>query len=165
MARQRLLRKVHDRAQSAIGADEEVRAAFPAQAGGPRPEVVLIPLLALFVAGYGAGAIPMAVLFALLWRYRVIAVTDQDIIVFKASFWRPATPAEVLERIPRTEASLTPMTRWLWWKLLLDEDRYWVAWPYRAQAQACAGTNRDASPPPELGAGGRVRRLKHRRAA
>jgi hypothetical protein len=92
-------------------------------------------------------------------------VTDQDIVVFKARFWRPATPAEVLERVPRNEASLTPGTRWLWWKLLLGEDRYWVAWPYHAQVQACAGTNSQASPPAELGRGGRVRRLKHRRAA
>jgi hypothetical protein len=60
---------------------------------------------------------------ALLRKYWIVAVTDGEIVVMRASMWRPAAPKAATLRVPRTV--LAPSGK-LWAKITLGQDTHYV---------------------------------------
>jgi hypothetical protein len=132
-------------AQAAVGAEEGVRAAIPAQAGRLRPEVVVGVLLLIFlVTGIVLGAIPVLIVYWLAWKYRVVVVTDGGVRIFRATVLRQRTPRELLMQLP-SEATVQIGGAGIWRKLLLDGHTFWVHRTYRSEIATLVA---------ELGVGG-----------
>jgi hypothetical protein len=132
--------KVLERAQDAVGPEDPVCVAFPAMVGVVRPDVVIGLLAIVFVAtGIGFGALPVLLLFFVLWKYRVVAVTESSVVIFAATFWRPGTPRQVLARLPR-EGTMKTGSALLWQEIVLDGRRFWVSRRYGTDVVTPAGT-------------------------
>jgi hypothetical protein len=111
--------KVRDRVRALVDDGEVVQAAFPAHIG-PTPWL--------------GGAIG-AVVYAFVAKFRIIVATDRSIIVMRASWYRPKTPQEVLERLPR-DTRLGPFEGKVWGKVHVAGERHWVHRLYRSEVTA-----------------------------
>lgn len=103
--------KLAERARPYLGADEEIRHVFLAQSG-PNPNLAALSALAYLVS-----------------NYRIVAVTDQSIVVLGAKgFFRQSSPNQVLERLAR-QTLLGPLSGALWSRVNLPGDK--PSWVHR----------------------------------
>jgi hypothetical protein len=102
---------------------ETLQAAFPAQ-GGVNPWMVIL-------TGY--------LLLMRLAKYVVVAVTDKQILLYKASSLAPTKPKELLGTFPR-ETTLGPVSG-IWGKIELGGTRYYVHRRFHKDVEAA-----DAAP-------------------
>ena len=127
--------KLQQRTAPFLEAGEEGRQVFMAQSG-PSPFFALISYWVVLVAG----------------QYVIGVVTDQTIVVLKASKLRPSVPKSVLLRLPRT-TPLGPVSG-LWGKIELGGARYWVHKRFHKDIEAAdaelaaKGSTGTFSPPP-----------------
>src|SRR3712207_2409945 len=98
--------KLRERAQPLLADGEEIRHVFLAQAG-PSPW--------LFALSW---------LFAFWMKYRVVAVTDRNVVLLQSSPWKPAAPKEVVARLPRS--TKFGELKGVWAKIDLGGERYFV---------------------------------------
>ena len=118
-----------------LEADEKVRWIIPAQ-GGLHPFTmlffavfILLAVLVLDPASWIMGVTISTVVFAVVAilttaRYRVIAITANDVLLLKARGWRPAKPVELLDRIPRT--SKFEVRSQFWSQVEIAGEKLWV---------------------------------------
>lgn len=102
-----LREKLTTRVQPYLEPGEEVRHVFLAQ-GGPHPLTILL----LYV-------------FALFFRYYIVAVTDRAVVVVKASVLRPSFPKNLVERLPR-QARLGVKLTGLWGTGQAGGRKLWI---------------------------------------
>ncbi len=102
-----LREKLQQRSEPFLEPGEQVRQVFMAQSG-PSPLFALLSYWIVIIAG----------------RYVIVVVTDQAIVVLRASKLRPSFPKSPLLRLPRA-AQLGPVSG-MWGKLHLGGERYWV---------------------------------------
>jgi hypothetical protein len=98
--------KLRERSQPLLEEGEEIQHVFLAQAG-PTPW--------LFALSW---------LFAFLMKYRVVAVTDRNVVLLESSSWTPAKPNQVVARLPR-QTRFGPV-KGVWAKVDLAGERYFV---------------------------------------
>lgn len=122
--------KLRERVQPLLEPAEQIQSAFLAQTG-PNPRFMFLTWLVLF------------------WtKYDVIAVTDQRIAVFRASWLRPAKPKKLVASYPR-DTKLGGASGGLWRSIELGGVKYWVHSRFRKDvgaADAPAGSSRTANP-------------------
>lgn len=71
---------------------------------------------------------PLALLYLPFMRWRVVAVADNGIYVFSASFWLRWRPRRLLRRLPRN-TRLGPVAG-VWPRISLGPERVWVNWRF-----------------------------------
>lgn len=115
--------------------DETVRWILPAQ-GGLHPFTmlafalfVLLAVLLLDPRSWVMGVTITAVVFAIVAvlttaRYRVIAITADDVLLLRARGWRPAKPVELLDRIQRT--TKFEVRSQFWSQIEVAGEKLWV---------------------------------------
>jgi hypothetical protein len=81
----------------------------------------------VFVAQQGLSPYLMflSTVFVFWFKFRIVAVTDQRIVVFTASAWRPAKPREVFGTLPR-ETRFGLSSGGLWAKIDLEGQKFFV---------------------------------------
>ena len=108
--------KLKERSQPLLEPGEDIKHVFLAQAG-PTPW--------LFALSW---------LFAFLMKYRVVAVTDRNVVLLESSAWKPAAPKQVVARLPRETRFGT--LNGVWAKIDLAGDRYYVHKRFHKDVQA-----------------------------
>ena len=108
--------KLRERAQPFLEPGEEARHVFLAQAG-PTPWLFALSALLGF-----------------LMKYRVVVVTDRNVVLLKSSPWTPAKPTEVVARLPRS-TRFGPMSG-VWAKIQLEGEKYYVHKRFQKDAAA-----------------------------
>jgi len=127
--------KLRRRAQPMLEPGEEIQSVFLVQAG-PNPNLLLLTYLISFFS-----------------TYKVVAVTDQAVVVMGASMWRPTFPKGVAERLPR-QTQIGPTSGALWSKTgLPGEKTTWVHRRFYKDVQAADAALGAGQPPPELAGG------------
>ena len=112
MALRDTLRK---RCQPLLASGERIEQIFLAQTG-PSPYWLFLTYLVFF------------------WvNYKIIAVTDQGIVIFRASAWAPAKPKEIEARL--APQALGPLSG-LWGKMELNRTRFHVHKRFHKDAAA-----------------------------
>ena len=71
-------------------------------------------------------------------RYRVIAITSDDILLLKARGWRPAKPIELLHRVPRT--SKFEVRGQFWSQIEIAGEKLWVHKRFQAKLEEADST-------------------------
>ena len=99
--------KLRERSQPLLDDGETIKQVFLAQAG-PSPW--------LFALSW---------LFAFLMKYRIVAVTDRNVVLLEASAWKPAAPKGVVARLPRSTRFGAPLSG-LWAPVTIDGEKYYV---------------------------------------
>ncbi|MBI2169793.1 MAG: hypothetical protein HYU28_09900 [Actinobacteria bacterium] len=124
--------KLRDRAQPFLEPGEEARHVFLAQTG-PSPYFLFLTYLIFF------------------WtKFYVVAVTDRSVIVLRASFWMPAKPKSLHQRLPRQSRLGAPL-KGLWGKADVGGERMFVHKRFHndvAAADAELSAAEVAPPPP-----------------
>jgi hypothetical protein len=108
--------KLRERSQPFLEPDEEIRQVFLAQAG-PTPW--------LFV---------LSALLGFLMKYRVVVVTDRNVVLLRSTPWVPAKPKELVARLPRS-TRFGPLSG-VWAKIQLEGERYYVHKRFQKDAAA-----------------------------
>ncbi len=111
--------KLAERTRSYLEPGEEIQHVFLAQSG-PNPNVAA---LSAFVY--------------LFSKYRIVAVTDQEIVVLAAKgFFKQSVPGQLLERLPR-QTVLGPPSGALWSRINVPGERpSWVHHRFYRDVQA-----------------------------
>ena len=99
--------KLKERVQPLLEPGEQVQQVFMAQAASPY--WVIISYWILIVKG----------------GYRIVAVTDRNIVVFKAGAFMPSKPGKLLQRLPRT--AIGPLSGKLWGTATLGSEKLWIS--------------------------------------
>jgi hypothetical protein len=102
-----LREKLRDRVQPLLEPDEQIQQVFLALSG-PNPNLILLSNLFLFFN-----------------KYKIVAVTDRGIVIFRAGVWRPAVPKALEDRLPRS-IRLGPVSGAIWSTINLPGKRNWV---------------------------------------
>ncbi len=98
--------KLRDRVQPFLAPGEQIEQIFLAQ-GGPNP---LLQLVTIWIVIFGA-------------KYRIVAVTDRAIVVFKGGSFVPSQPKVLLGRSQR---HVMGPTSGLWAKCMIGPEQLWV---------------------------------------
>ncbi|MFL2986839.1 MAG: hypothetical protein ACJZ57_06290 [Candidatus Poriferisodalaceae bacterium] len=118
-----------------LEAGENVKWILPAQ-GGLHPFTmlffavfILLAVLVLDPRSWIMGTTITIVVFAVVAvlttaRYRVIAITLDDILLLKARGWRPAKPVELIRRVPRT--SKFEVRSQFWSQVEIAGEKLWI---------------------------------------
>lgn len=114
-----LREKLRERSQSYLEPGETIQAVFLAQTG-PTPWL--------------AGAFG-ALIYMFIAKYRIIVVTDRQILVLTSGAFSPSKPKEVSQRLPRN-TKLGPFTAKVWGKVEIGGERHWVHRRFRADVEA-----------------------------
>ena len=128
-----------------LEAGESVKWILPAQ-GGLHPFtmlvfalVILFAVLVLDPRSLVMGVTITVVVFAIVAvlttaRYRVIAITADDVLLLRARGWRPAKPVELLKRIPRT--TKFDVRSQFWSQIEVGGEKLWVHKRFQAKLDA-----------------------------
>ena len=98
--------KLKERVQPMLEPGERVQQVFMAQAASPY--WVILSFWILIAKG----------------GYRIVAVTDRNVVVFKAGSFSPSKPASVLQRLPRTV--IGPVAGKLWGTTTIGTEKLWI---------------------------------------
>ncbi len=132
-----------------LEAGEKVKWILPAQ-GGLHPFTmlffavfILLAVLVLDPNSWIMGVTISTVVFAVVAvlttaRYRVIAITSDDILLLKARGWRPAKPVELLHRVPRT--SKFEVRGQFWSQIEIADEKLWVHKRFQAKLEEADST-------------------------
>ena len=104
--------KLRNRAQGYLQPGEQIQEVFLAQAG-PNPNLGFITSYVVFFN-----------------RYKVVAVTNQAVLVLSAGLFSPAKPKAVEARIPRTTV-LGPPEGAVWSRVNLPDAKGKTSWVHR----------------------------------
>jgi hypothetical protein len=121
--------KLRDRVQPLLGQGENLQQVFLALSG-PNPNLIFLSYLFLFFN-----------------KYKIVAVTDRGIVIFRAGIWRPAVPKSLQERLPRS-TTLGPVSGAIWSSINLPGKRTWVHRRFYNDVRAAdAGANTQSTAP------------------
>ncbi|MBM37061.1 MAG: hypothetical protein VX963_08680 [Actinomycetota bacterium] len=128
---------------------ENVKWILPAQ-GGLHPFTmlffavfILVAVLVLdpssFIMGMTISVVVFAVVAVLTTaRYRVIAITADDVLLLKARGWRPAKPVGFISRTPRT--SKFDVRGQFWSQIEIAGEKLWVHKRFQAKLDEADST-------------------------
>ena len=97
--------KLRERSQPLLEPGEQIQSVFMAMTG-PSPWLQTLLIYGLFA------------------KYKVVVITDRNIVLLKASFMGTSQPTAVLARLPR-EPLAKPEGR-AWGKVTIGGERHWV---------------------------------------
>jgi hypothetical protein len=112
-----LREKLHDGVQPFLDPGERVVTAFPAQTG-PNP---------LWVGAFGV------LLHLFGTRFRLVVVTDRNILLLRSGLLSAARPRELERRVPREPLAFDGKA---WGKVVVDGERHWVHRRFRKDVAA-----------------------------
>ena len=118
--------------------DETVKWMLPAQGGLHPFTMLLLAVLVLDPRSWVMGVTITVVVFAIVAvlttaRYRVIAITSDDVLLLRARGWRPAKPVELLDRSPRT--TKFEVRSQFWSQIEVAGERLWVHKRFQAKLE------------------------------
>ena len=132
-----------------LEADEKVKWILPGQ-GGLHPFTMLVFAMFILVAvlvldpssrimGVTITIVVFAVVAVLTTaRYRVIAITSDDVLLLKARGWRPAKPVELIRRVPRT--AKFEVRGQFWSQVEVAGEKLWIHKRFQAKLEEADAT-------------------------
>jgi hypothetical protein len=127
--------KLAERVATFLEPDEQAKWTVPAQ-GGAHPFMMLVPAFLAVIAVVATANSPVLqivlvsvtvflVVAALSTsRYRLLAVTDDDVVILRTRALRPTKPVEFLGRVSRVDKFNVAGS--FWGLIVVDGDRLWV---------------------------------------
>ena len=98
--------KLKDRVQPMLEPGEQIQHVFMAQAASPYWVLISYWIL-IFKNGY-----------------RIVAVTDRNVVTFKAGGFMPSSPKSIVSRAPRMP--IGPLTGKLWGTATVGGEKLWI---------------------------------------